>query len=123
MMMAYALLACGGAWSQIEPHPGDGKTWVLASGSEFRLPPPPAGNSATDEIAWLHDFVAQRNEAANQQIAFWDAGSPSYRWVEMATKSDCQPKYWFSARHAHHGAVECCHLRRSSCRVGFQVFL
>jgi hypothetical protein len=77
--------ACGSAWSQIEPNAGQWKTWVLASGSEFRLAAPPDTNSTADEIAWLRDFITQRDDVANQQIAFWDAGSPSYRWVEMAT--------------------------------------
>ena len=84
-MIAFALLACGSGWSQIEPKAGQWMTWVLASGSEFRLAGPPDGNSTAGEIAQLHDVIAQRDDVANQQIAFWDAGSPSYRWVEMAT--------------------------------------
>ena len=29
-------------------------------------------------------FSSQHDAAARQQVAFWDAGAPSYRWVEIA---------------------------------------
>jgi hypothetical protein len=64
-MIAFALLVSGSSWSQIEPKAGQWKTWVLASGREFRLAAPPDGNSTAGEIAWLHDLIAHRDDVAN----------------------------------------------------------
>lgn len=68
--------------SQIEPNAGTWKTWVLASGSEMRLPAPPDQAATAAEMQTLKTMAAQRDAAALDQIAFWDAGAPSYRWVE-----------------------------------------
>jgi membrane-associated phospholipid phosphatase len=36
------------------------------------------------EIAELKEMAGQRDDAAEAQVAYWDAGSPSYRWIEIA---------------------------------------
>ena len=68
----------------IEPQAGTWKTWVLASGSQFRLPPPPDKAATAAEIKQLQDMAAKRDAAALDQIAYWDTGAPSYRWNEIA---------------------------------------
>jgi membrane-associated phospholipid phosphatase len=68
---------------QIEPQAGTWKTWVLASGSQLRPAPPPDAAASRAEIQQLQTLVAQR-AAAGSQIAFWDTGSPAYRWNELA---------------------------------------
>lgn len=68
--------------SPIEPKAGTWKTWALASGSEMRLPAPPDQAATAAEMQTLKTMAAQRDAAALDQIAFWDAGAPSYRWVE-----------------------------------------
>jgi len=60
---------------------GAWRTWVLASGSELRLPPPAAASEG--ELRWLKEFMTRRDEQAARQIRFWDAGAPPYRWIEM----------------------------------------
>src|SRR5262245_2045260 len=70
--------------SQIEPHAGRWKTWVLSSGSQFRLPPPPHGSAQVDEVRNLIARANQRDAAALSAISFWDAGPPGYRWNEIA---------------------------------------
>src|SRR6266581_7979268 len=70
------------AQTPIEPNAGAWKTWVLSSGSQFRLPPPPDAASTAYELAWLKDFQKSANELARSQVAFWDQGSPSYHWVQ-----------------------------------------
>lgn len=72
----------GATGSQIEPNAGTWKTWVLASGSEMRLPAPPDQTATAAEMQTLKDMATQRDAAALDQIIFWDAGAPSYRWVE-----------------------------------------
>src|SRR4051812_47545353 len=65
---------------QTEPQAGTWKTWVLTSGSQFRLPTPPDQAATADEIAQLKQMAGKRDDAALQQIAYWNAGPPAYRW-------------------------------------------
>lgn len=69
---------------QIELQAGQWKTWVLASASEVRAPAPPDRAATDAELKELKALASQRDDAARNKIAYWDAGSPSYRWVEIA---------------------------------------
>jgi PAP2 superfamily protein len=73
--------------AQIEPRAGMWKTWVLTSGRQVRVPPPPNAAATASEIKQLLALVAQRNAAALDQIAFWDTGAPAYRWNEITINS------------------------------------
>jgi membrane-associated phospholipid phosphatase len=68
----------------VEPLAGTWKTWVLASGSDFRLPPPPGSTETQSEIQGLLALTANLSPTTLDRIRFWDAGPPSYRWVELA---------------------------------------
>jgi membrane-associated phospholipid phosphatase len=70
--------------NQIEPAAGSWKTWVLGSGSELRLPPPPDAAATRSEIAQINALAAQRDAAALDQVRYWDASAPGYRWNEIA---------------------------------------
>jgi PAP2 superfamily len=76
---------CPRPGGQIEPHAGRWKTWVLSSGSQFRLPPPPHGMAQRVEVGDLITRANRRDTAALNAISFWDAGPPGYRWNEIAT--------------------------------------
>src|SRR5262245_5252637 len=79
-----ARLASSSVWAQqIEPMAGTWKTWVLTTGSQFRLPPPPDDNASKAEIAALRVFEGQRDAAAAGLVSFWDSGDPAFRWIEM----------------------------------------
>jgi membrane-associated phospholipid phosphatase len=67
---------------QIEPNAGNWKTWVLSSGREFRVPPPPDAATTQNELAWLRTAVSSQDPRIADQVQFWDAGSPGYRWIE-----------------------------------------
>lgn len=69
--------------SEIEPGAGQWQTWVLQSGSELRPPAPPDKAAGKKELAELQALAAQRDADALAQIAYWDAGSPSYRWTQI----------------------------------------
>ncbi len=56
--------------SPIEPKAGTWKTWVLTSGSQFRLPAPGDQAATEAEIKQLKDMVPKRDAAALDQIAF-----------------------------------------------------
>src|SRR5258705_12444971 len=66
---------------------GTWKTWVLTSGDQLRLDAPPDDAATADEITQLQDMAAKRDDAALQQIAYWNAGPPSYRWNHLAVNT------------------------------------
>src|SRR5262245_277345 len=79
------LLSGSGALAQsgvIEPDAGTWKTWVISSGSDFRVPPPPDAAATAAESEQVRDLIARTNVESAAKITFWDAGSPGYRWIE-----------------------------------------
>jgi hypothetical protein len=74
------------AQGQIEPKAGTWKTWIIPSGSELRLPPPPDRGATEAETAWLKNFTASADANARNQVAFWDTGSPAMRWIELVSE-------------------------------------
>jgi membrane-associated phospholipid phosphatase len=69
--------------AQVEPNAGQWKTWVIPSGSAYRLPAPPDAAATAEEIQWLKLCAANRTAAELTQIRFWDAGAPAYRWMQL----------------------------------------
>lgn len=67
----------------IEAKAGTWKTWIISSGKDFRVPPPPDANTTTEELPWLCDAVAEPNSGIANSVAFWSAGAPSYQWIEL----------------------------------------
>ena len=66
-----------------EPNAGQWKTWVIPSGSTYRLPAPPDAVATAGELQWVKDRAANRNPSDLAQIHYWDAGSPGYRWMQL----------------------------------------
>ncbi|MDZ4767365.1 MAG: phosphatase PAP2 family protein [Chloroflexota bacterium] len=75
---------------QIEPLAGTWTTWVLDSGSQFRLDAPPDDAATATEIAQLIEMVADRDEAGLIQIDYWNTGAPAYRWNQIAMEEMLQ---------------------------------
>src|SRR5262249_61090671 len=73
------------ATGQIEPSAGKWQTWVLKSGSELRLRPPPDAQATASEIQELRALAGRRDAATLERIRYWDFSSPAYRWNEMLT--------------------------------------
>src|SRR5205823_3105677 len=67
----------------IEPNAGSWRTWVISSGRDYRVPPPPGPAETQAELRALADLISHNDAQAQQQIAFWDAGSPAYRWIDL----------------------------------------
>lgn len=65
------------------PEAGKWKPWLISSVKEYRLPPPP---STKDEIAAVIQVQQQATAMDLQQVRFWNAGAPGYRWKEMMAK-------------------------------------
>ncbi len=68
------------ASEQVEPAAGRWKTWVLTSGSQLRLQPPPDQAATVAELQELRALAQGRDAAARDRIGFWDSGAPGYRW-------------------------------------------
>ena len=82
-----ASMMTGTLLAQVEPGAGTWKTWVISSGNAFRLPPPSDRDGTAMELRWVKDCISQRDQAALAAIHFWDAGSPAYRWMQLAEQS------------------------------------
>lgn len=50
------------------------------------LPPPPDAATAATGIQRIKQSQANLSQAALQQIAFWNAGAPGYRWMELTER-------------------------------------
>jgi hypothetical protein len=68
------------AAAQTEPAAGTWKTWFISSGRDYRLPAPVASKSEIAEV-----LAAQKALDAEgmQQITYWNAGSPGYRFQDL----------------------------------------
>ena len=69
--------------AQIEPDAGNWRTWVISSGKDYRVPPPPGHRETKAELRALAELMSRNDAQVQRQIAFWDAGTPAYRWIDM----------------------------------------
>jgi membrane-associated phospholipid phosphatase len=82
-MTAVVLPLRAEAGGQVEPDAGRWRTWVISSGQDYRVPPPPDAAETRAELRSLADLVANNNPQTMEQIAHWDAGAPAYRWMDL----------------------------------------
>jgi len=74
VLVAFQMMA------QVEPNAGKWKTWFISSGKDYRLSAPP---SYKNEISLVLSRQKNLDSATRQQINYWNAGAPGYRWQEM----------------------------------------
>ncbi len=74
---------CPPSQAQIEPNAGEWRTWVISSGKDYCVPRPPGRRETKAELKQLADLIRDNDEQVRQQIAFWDAGAPAYRWIDL----------------------------------------
>jgi membrane-associated phospholipid phosphatase len=67
----------------IEPNAGAWRTWVISSGKDYRVQPPPGPARTRAELRELADLISRNTPADQARIEYWDAGSPGYRWIDM----------------------------------------
>ncbi|MBC7826321.1 MAG: phosphatase PAP2 family protein [Chitinophagaceae bacterium] len=71
-------------FSQIQPDAGNWKTWIV-SANEVTIAAPPTKEQTQKELAAIKEKLSKQDDKTLQQIKYWDAGSPSYRWNEIAS--------------------------------------
>jgi PAP2 superfamily len=79
VLTASALMVTG----PIEPGAGGWRPWVLASGKELRLAPPPDAQATATELQELRALAGRRDAAVLARIRYWDFWSPAHRWNEL----------------------------------------
>jgi membrane-associated phospholipid phosphatase len=82
-ILAVLLLWTAQLDAQVEPAAVNWKTWFISSGKDYRLPAP---SSYKEEIAQVLSQQKDLDTAGIQQIMYWNAGAPGYRWVDMMSK-------------------------------------
>lgn len=86
-ILALLGLSCVMAFGQVEPNAGNWKTWVISSGKDHRVPPPPGEVQTQAELAWLRDLSVLRTDPASKaQLKYWSAGPASYVWTDLVVK-------------------------------------
>src|SRR5262249_29374590 len=53
---------------------------------DYRVPPPPGPAETRAELRAMNGLIAGADAQTAQQIAFWDAGSPAYRWIDLISQ-------------------------------------
>src|SRR5262249_14906148 len=77
-------MAFAGQAAAVEPQAGTWTTWVIGSGPQLRVPPPPDRAASEKELGELVQMAATRDRTTLDRVAYWDTRSPSYRWSEIA---------------------------------------
>ena len=62
------------------------KPFMTYAVGEINIPAPPNNKESLKELAEIKLKMAEVNEQKMQRIKYWDAGAPSFRWNEIATK-------------------------------------
>lgn len=83
LILVAVILMAAQLQAQLEPNAGNWKTWFIKSGKAYRLPPP---SSYKEEIAQVLSRQQGLDAAGWQQIIYWNAGAPGYRWQDMIGK-------------------------------------
>ena len=76
------LFAVAHLQAQVEPNAGNWKTWFITSGKDYRF------QHLIYKMKLQQVFRVSKVwiPPAMQQILFWNAGAPGYRWQEMIGK-------------------------------------
>ncbi len=79
--------ACAqGQPGESEPAAGTWKTWIVGSEDQVAPEAPPMDAAANQsELEWLKSAIPPAREQMMKRIAYWDAGSPAYRWIQFMT--------------------------------------
>jgi membrane-associated phospholipid phosphatase len=83
IQIGFAIAIAAGLEAQGATNPGGWKTWVISSGRDHGVPPPPGAAESKAELDWLKGVATLNDPKIAAQVRFWDSGPPSYRWMEL----------------------------------------
>jgi membrane-associated phospholipid phosphatase len=81
-----ALLSAHFLCGQSELAAGTWRTWVVPDVHQIRLAAPPNAAASATEILTIKTLMSEMNADTRSQIAYWDAGAPGYRWMQLASQ-------------------------------------
>ena len=76
--------------AQTEPGAGKWRTWVAPGAAQLRLTAPPDAAASALEIQTIKTRMSELNADSRAQVAYWDAGPPGYRWMQLASQQMLQ---------------------------------
>jgi hypothetical protein len=85
-ILIVAALSASRLCAQVEPAAGTWRTWVVPSVAQIRLPAPPNATASAAEIQTIKTLMSEMTADTRSQVAYWDAGPPGYRWMELASQ-------------------------------------
>ena len=62
------------------------KTWLLDNPQQITIIAPPAAVQSKAELQLIKQQMVKLDEKKLAEIKYWNAGSPSYRWNQIAPK-------------------------------------
>jgi membrane-associated phospholipid phosphatase len=62
------------------------KTWYLENPQQIKVAAPPSAAQSKSELQTIKQAIGRLDANKTEQIKYWDAGAPSYRWNEIATQ-------------------------------------
>jgi membrane-associated phospholipid phosphatase len=65
---------------QVKYEAANWKTWLLDSAQQIVIPAPPTVTQSQAELQSIEQRLRKLDEKKLQDIRYWDAGAPSYRW-------------------------------------------
>ena len=112
VLIAALVVSFETAHAQSDAEAGKWQTWVLSSGSQFRLPPPPDDAATRIELERLRGMIASRDPAVRDRIAWWGlsrtrlslesdrAGRVAEGWLEcqFSLAATCLAAHYLSRR-------------------------
>jgi len=82
------LFSCSVFYASSQSHrdASQSKTWVVSDVSQVKVSAPPGKAQTQKELSEIKAKIAGRDEKMLHRIQYWNAGSPAYRWNEIASQ-------------------------------------
>ena len=61
-------------------------TWLLDNPQQITMPAPPTASQTNAELQLVKQRLGALTEKKREEIRYWNAGAPSYRWNQIANK-------------------------------------
>src|SRR5438105_12645260 len=72
--------------AQTEPGAVGWQTWIVPAVDRIRLAAPPDAAASAAELETVKQLMSDSTAGGRTQVAYWDAGPPGYRWMQLASR-------------------------------------